>query len=509
VVSSLDGRPLEQARVLIVDTGDRTNAAAMVTEASGHFEFNVPKRGKFALNGAKRGFLPGAYEQHERHSTAIVTGKGLDTEHLLLRLTPLAVIAGKVLNEVGDAVRNAPVSLFAESHAGGMNRIVRFSTTTSDDQGTYEFPGLAPGNYFVSATARPWYAVHPAGSGETGGSSPDIDRTLDVAYPTTYYGGATEPEGAAPIEVKGGDHAQADVHLSPVPALRIVFRIPEGDQATGATTPMFRKRAFENNEVIQMEMQCISHPPSCEISGIPAGRYQVEFRDPRSAQITSTEMDLTRDGQELDTTRGEPSATVRVSVKMARGENLPKPLLLALLDKKQRVVAFRQVDTSGAVIFEGVRAGKYSLDANSSGRSYSTIRIASGGTELSSAELTIGSGAALDATVTLVAGVVTIEGFAKHSEKAIAGAMVVLVPKDPESHLQMFRRDQSDLDGSFLIRDVVPGTYTIVAVQDAWDFPWLEPGVFSRYVLHGQDLTIGEALRGALHLPNPVEVQPR
>jgi hypothetical protein len=52
--------------------------------------------------------------------------------------------------------------------------------------------------------------------------------------------------------------------------------------------------------------------------------------------------------------------------------------------------------------------------------------------------------------------------------------------------------DQSDLDGSFVIRDVVPGTYTIVAVQDAWGFPWLEPGLLARYVLHGQDLIIGE-----------------
>jgi len=481
----------------------------MVTTANGHFEFNALKAGKFALNGAKRGFVPGAYEQHEQYSTAIVTGKALDTEHLLLRLTPLAVISGRILDEAGEAVRNGPVTLFEESHSGGMNRIVRSSTDTTDDQGTYEFPGLTPGNYFVSADARPWYAVHPASSGETRGSRPDTDRKLDVAYLTTYYGGATEPEDATPIEVKGGDHVQADVQLSPVPALRIVFRIPEGDQATGATTPMFHKRVFENNEVVGMEMQCVSNPPSCEISGIPAGRYQVEFRDPRSAQPTWTEMDLTRDGQELDTTRGEPSATLRMSVRMAREENLPKPLVLALLDKRRRVVASRQVDKSGAVTFEGVRAGKYSVQANSNGRGYPAIRIASGGIELSSAELTIESGAALDATVTLVAGVVTIEGFAKHGEKAIAGAMVVLVPKEPQSHLEMFRRDQSDLDGSFFIRDVVPGTYTIVALQDAWGFPWLEPGVLAGYVLHGQDLTIGEPVGGALHLPNPVEVQPR
>jgi hypothetical protein len=34
----------------------------------------------------------------------------------------------------------------------------------------------------------------------------------------------------------------------------------------------------------------------------------------------------------------------------------------------------------------------------------------------------------------------------------------------------MFRRDQSDFDGSFVLRGVVPGSYTIVGVEDAWGF---------------------------------------
>jgi len=48
--------------------------------------------------------------------------------------------------------------------------------------------------------------------------------------------------------------------------------------------------------------------------------------------------------------------------------------------------------------------------------------------------------------------------------------MVALVPKDPESHLEMFRRDQSDLDGSFVLPRRDPGSYTIFAVEDAWGF---------------------------------------
>jgi hypothetical protein len=86
---------------------------------------------------------------------------------------------------------------------------------------------------------------------------------------------------------------------------------------------------------------------------------------------------------------------------------------------------------------------------------------------------------------------------------------VQLQLKDPETHREYFRRDQSDFDGTFSVGFIVPGTYTIVAVEDAWGFEWLKPGVLSRCAQHGQELTIGPLMQGAVHLPDPVEVQPK
>ena len=85
----------------------------------------------------------------------------------------------------------------------------------------------------------------------------------------------------------------------------------------------------------------------------------------------------------------------------------------------------------------------------------------------------------------------------------VAGVMIALVPKDPEAHRELFRRDQSDFDGSFVLRGVIPGSYTIVAVEDAWGFQWMQPGVLGRYVQHGQNVTIGELMKGSVRLPDP------
>jgi len=511
IVSSLTGTPLGKARVSLFDTRNPADVVWMITSENGHFEFGSLKPGKFSLQGAKRGFIPAAYEQHEQFSTAIVTGAGFDTGNLVLRLTPLALLGGKVIDESGDPVRNARVMLYVEDHQAGMNRITRAGSGLSDDQGSYEFAALAPGNYYLSVAARPWYAVHPVSSlGEGAGHAPPaVARSLDVAYPTTYYNGATDADGATPIPLQGGDHLQADIHLNPVPALHLVFHVPTDGQQ-GFSMPVFQKRVFDSLEYVQSEGAQSVAPGVYEVTGLPAGRYSVRSQEPKPGQLQqSSEMNLVQDFQELDTSRSEPAARVKLSVKMPRQEPFPKQFHLALQNSRRQTVAFKPVDVAGEATFEDLPAGKYAILVFSPTKRYSVVRASSAEVEISGHDLNVTPGASLNLAVFLVDGVVTVEGFAKRGDKPVAGVMVALVPKDPESHLEMFRRDQSDFDGSFVLRGVIPGSYTIVAVEDAWGFQWMQPGVLGRYVQHGQNLTIGELMKGSVYLPDPVEVQAR
>ena len=510
IVNALNGAPLGKARVSILDTSKPAKSAWMITSENGHFEFPQLKAGKFSLQGAKRGFISAAYDQHEQYSTAIVTGAGFDTERLVLRLTPLALLAGQIIDESGDPVRHARITLYQENHAGGLNRIIPADNASTDDRGYYEFPSLAPGKYFVSVAAQPWYAVHPVSSSADGTANPQpgVAPSLDVAYPTTYYNGATEADRATPIPVRGGDRLQIDVHLSPVPALHFILRVTDDQQ--GFSMPVLQKRVFDSEEYVQTDgMQGVA-PGVYELTGVPAGKYIVRRREPKTSQLLqSNEMDLARNGQELDESTGEPTGTAKLSVKLPRGNQFPKQFSIALQDSRRRVVAVRPVDAAGEVKFEDLAAGEYAILVFSPTKPYSVVRTSSQGVETSGHELNVTPGASLDLTVFLAGGVVTLEGFAKRGEKPMAGVMVILVPKDPELHEEMFRRDQSDLDGSFLLPGVIPGAYTIVAVEDAWGFAWFEPSVLSRYVQHGLNVTIGEMTEGSMHLPDAVEVQTR
>jgi hypothetical protein len=255
-------------------------------------------------------------------------------------------------------------------------------------------------------------------------------------------------------------------------------------------------------------MQPVS-PGVYEVSGIPPGRYTVRAQNSSSGQTeVSTDIDLAHDGQELSDSHGEPLGNLKVTVKMPGQEPLPKQYFVGLQDSHLHVVAFKQGDPSGLNTFENLAPGKYAVRFVSQTKVYSVVRTFSQAGDAPGHDVMVTPGAALEMTAVLSEGVVSIEGVVHKKDKPVAGVMVALVPKDPEAHIELFRRDQSDFDGTFLLQGVIPGSYTIVAVEDAWGLDWLQPNVLARYVQHGQNLTIGELMQGSVHLPDPVEVQP-
>jgi hypothetical protein len=493
-----------------VNTKNRREAAWIITREDGRFEFAGLGAGKYSLEGARRGYIPAAYQQHEQYSTAIVTGEEFDTQNLTLRLVPMAMLTGRVLDEYGEGVRDARVMLYVESHRGGATRVTAANSVATDDQGTFEFTPLGPGKYYASVSAKPWYAVHPASLTAEGAANAAVavDRSLDVAYPTTYSGGSTEAEGAEAIAIKGGDHAQIDIHLRPAQALHLIFHVADNGER-GFQPPIFQKRSFDAVELAPTEgMQQISQGVF-EMSGIPAGRYSVRMPGNGSEQIAHAEVELKQDGQDLDELRGEPAGRVKLSVKMPKEGPLPRQINVGLQDNQHRIVAFSQLDANGEATFEDLAAGKYGIYLFVPGKAYSVSRMTSGDTQIHGHEFNLPAGTSQEWSVSLAEGKTKIEGFVKRGGNAASGVMVVLVPKDPETHQDMFRRDQSDLDGSFALPDAVPGSYTVVAVEDAWGFDWSKPTLLARYAEHGQTLTIGELIQGVVHLPEPVEVQPR
>ena len=507
IVSKADGHPLPRARVTVRDAKDPQKLESIVTSEDGKFEFNNVPAGKYSLAGAKRGFISAAYDQHEQYFTAIVTGAGLDTETLLLRLAPDAVITGKVLDEVGEPVRHASVMLYYDDHGSGIDQIQQVRGTQTDDRGAYEFTPLRPGIYFLSATAKPWYAVHPASEGEDqSATARSPDRTLDVAYPVTYYPDATEAESAAPISVQGGERVQTEIRLNSVPSLRLRFRVP-GAGTNGFQVPQIRQSAFDGSTFVQNDGARLVSPGVIEVTGIPAGRYNVRLDSGGGSGIQMNGVELAKDGEEVDTAYGEALSSVKVSVKIPDEPAPPSRLGVGLRSSHRVFTAGQQVDAKGEAEFRQIAPGRYEVVVWGAGKAYTVAHMSAEGAEVSGHTLTVAAGSNPSLSLTLVAGSAEVQGLAQRAGKAFAGAMIVLVPKHPESNLDLFRRDQSDLDGTFTFHGVVPGPYMIVAIENGWDLDWSQPNVIAAYAKHERAIQVANQNGRAMNIAEPVEVQ--
>lgn len=507
VVSKIDGHPLDRVRVLLGDSKTRKDPRSVVTAEDGKFVFENVSAGKYTLQGLKTGFVPGAYDQHDQYSTAIVTGAGLDSENLILKLSPRAIISGRVLDESGEPARHAILTLYRNDHLQGVDEVLGAGNAQTDDLGAYEFPSLLPGTYFLAVHTQPWYAIHPASSPENsdGGAeaSANVDRTLDVAYPLTYYENTTEADGATPIRINGGEHLQVEMHLNPVPALRLIFHIPMGPDHR-ILFPQVQQPGFDGFINVQGTPRFVS-PGVVELGGIPAGRYNVRIQGQNNVTQLNG-MEISKDGEEIDTSSAERLGSVKVSVAVPAEPTIPKGLSVALLQGRTFTDGFHTVSAKGETEFAQVPAGNYALRVFGGGKQYTIVSISADGVEIKGHSITVPAAASATVSVTVAAGV-EVQGVVKKAGKPFAAAMVVLVPRDVAGNRDLFRRDQSDLDGTFSLRAVIAGSYTLVAIEDGWDLDWSRPEIIAAYVKRGHPIAVRTETSKAVEVKEAIEVQ--
>jgi hypothetical protein len=513
VTNAVTGEPVLRATVTLMDETGGETVQATETGAEGRFALDPVPAGKYALHVARRGYLSSMYDEHENYSSAIVTGEGQDTEHIPFHLQPSAMVYGVVTDDAGEPVRDAQVMLFEKSRFGGLGEHQAMNISgTPDDTGAFEFWDLNAGTYYLAVKAVPWYALHPPISASAAASAEQsaAARMLDVAYPLTFYDGATEQAAATPVTIKSGDHVELNVTLHAVPAIHLMVPSPETETRGGRYTspPQLRQSIFgQEQPALTGNMQ--PGPPGSglmELTGIAPGHYSAEQGTPPRL----TEFDAAGSGsQELDSAAGVPTVKVTVKVQMAGNAPLPSPLKLGLRsDAEFERELSGQVSGKGEVQFESVPPGAWNMVPHSENQALAVVSVETGGVAKQDSRIQV-KDRSLTYRVVLAAGATDVNGFAKKDGKGMAGAMVVLVPKDAGANWALFRRDQSDSDGSFSLRNAIPGQYTVVAIEDGWGLEWSRPEVIGRYLSRGIPVLVTESSRKLERLSASVPVQER
>jgi 5-hydroxyisourate hydrolase-like protein (transthyretin family) len=502
VVNSVSGDPVRGATVALTGPADDQVQATTRSGDDGRFALRAMPAGKYRLRASHRGYTTSLYEEHENFSSAVVTGPDQDTAHMVFRLPPEALLRGVVSDDSGEPVENATVMLFRQpGKENPGEKTYQAGKTTTDDTGAYEFASLRPGEYLLAVEAVPWYALH-----KTAAKPADAANALDVAYPVTYYDSTTDEASAMPIAVTPGNRVQANINLHAVPALHITVD-RTNDTPSGPVPTSLRQSLFGTIDSNETGAAILPNAVGeTEFDGLAPGHYELTAGTPPRVM----ELDASSSGP-VDASTGLPAAAIAGTVETAPGAPYKELALLTLIPADGA--------TSQHDLEAGVNQGKFSLEDVPAGEW--TLALMDGyGYEMQIGSVAVGrqahagnrlrvTGQKMELVVSASEGSQTIEGFARRDGKGVAGAMVVLVPRDLKAYPALARRDQTDSDGSFSLMNVVPGGYTVVAIDDAWELDWARPETIARYLPGGTAVTVSGKPAETIRLEGAVAVQPR
>ncbi len=492
LVDAANGRPLSEGYVAIAQVAGGGSLRVVITGQDGAFRFAGVNKGKYTLRAERQGYLAQAYDQHDQYSTAIATAPGLESRGLVFRLFAESTISGKITDEADEPVAAAEVRLFQKSPLGEPKPLVIRATAISDDEGNYHLGHLGPGRYFLSVEARPWYAqnIDRDPSEITAESGPSVD----VAYAPTYYPGVTDAASAAAIDLGAAQRFTADFMLQPVSAVPIEITVGSPDSKENYEVRFSQQGLGGQLKEIPVLDREIA-PGVVEILGIVPGRYLMNVnalnQDGSSSGNSEKEIEIDSSGgvhEHSESQNAVMSGTVKLDWE-SKDPIFPDDASVYLRNKKTGQVLRGPIQDGEYILETRVPPGIYDVGVSNVGGAL-IGSITATGAKVTGQTLQISGRSAVNANLVLARRLGRVDGTALLENKPISGVMIVLAPDDPGHNRWLFRCDQTDSDGTFTLNSVLPGKYTVVAIQDGWNIDYQSPDVLKRFMAQGTPVQV-------------------
>ncbi len=496
----------------------RQEPAEVDADVRGHFQITVDHPGSYTLTGSARDYRRQNFDVHEGFFSNVVLTSAVPTVNIVFRLERDASVTGLVLDEAGEPVRNAQITAEAPGQTeerpgnrfrggGGDGRQAGFAQT--DDRGRYEISGLAPGAYRLRVQAQPWYTQganarvfgNVAGAAAARAGSPD--PSLDLVYPVSWFPGVQDESAAEPLQLSGGEERQADFHLSPVPSVHLLVPRPEPTAtANDQQRPPRGATLVRVSPAGGFSQMVSTNGATQDFGGLSPGIYElrnfgqdgradVETKQFRvlpgssgvvnlSAATVLTKVTLAFDGAESD------EAGQFTFVDTASGRSVGAD------GGFEGFAGRRRDDGNGAERERAVylSAGRWEVRCSPFASIYLT-GVQATGAAVQGATLQVGD-QPVSLTLRVGTGRGEISGIAAVNGQPTEGAMVLLVPAtlgEPGSIAEI-EREQTNTDGSFTLRGVVPGKYILLAIDHGWAVKWRDPATLAGYLARGVPLQV-------------------
>jgi hypothetical protein len=471
VVRADTGEPLRRVEVHVDEwnTGDRSGPISTVTDAQGRYELTQLSAGRYQLKARRGGYVEVAYGQRRpfERGRPVELAEGAVLQNIDFALPPGAVVTGRVVDEVGEAVALAYVSLARRRYIDGTRRLVGESGSSTDDRGEFRIFGVPPGDYVILARFE----------GMDLGSR-DRVRYVPTYYPATPVASEAQRVTVAPgQEVPGITIALARATTATV---RGVVR-SSGQGSLGPFTFVTARDVGGPQPEGRTAMAVTAGDGSFALNGLLPGTYLMEARSPTGSDFASKEVlvegaDVA--GVTLTVSKG---ATARGRIRFDTGDP-PKDLrpaqVFVISASADHLASEMNMDGGPPITrddwtfeLKGLRGRSFIRAGTMS--DWEMKRVRREGVDIT--DIPLDFSADVDGLeIELTQQVTTVSGVVSDSRGDMAlDATVIAFADDPAKWGPQSRFIESarpDQQGRFTIKGLPPGRYVAIAVG------YLEPG---------------------------------
>src|SRR5215469_2904701 len=265
VVSEAGGQLLPRALVILHPLKGRSQVLGRADD-NAHFVFDRLDPGSYQIQGGKQGFYT---DDRKRGMQPVVDlAAGDIVKDVIVRLLPLGVISGRIVDEVNDPVRDVEVRLLGVEHYRGREFLNTMGSAVSDDRGEYRIFDIRPGSYFLLAELN----INKEWKKQTG-VAPARGSRLDIAYPPLMYPGTSDMQQAQKLVVNPGDDLHADFSLFSVQAVSIAGRVVNGLTNRPIANPSVTAYWGPTASVMARTAEISETGSGFEVRGIGPGTY--------------------------------------------------------------------------------------------------------------------------------------------------------------------------------------------------------------------------------------------
>ncbi len=529
VLASDNGRPVKRARVF-VNAAELPGGRGVLTDDQGVFDITELPAGRYTLTVSKSGFVSLSYGQRRplQAGTPLQLGDGQQLKGVDFRLPRGSAIAGRVLDEDGDAMPGVMVRVMRYQYLQGERRLMPAGAGQTDDKGQYRVWGLMPGDYYVSAVARNAGGFGRGGPGGRGGFPPGGGGPPNVAllgrgaaffggggqedpdqlaYAPTYFPGVASVDDAKPITVGlSGEVLDINFSMQLVRAARLAGRVanPDGTPATSGNINLVAESGGRAGQIGANYGGRIQWDGAFSIANVPPGRYVLRARGDDTDPPQFASQPISINGLDVDdvTIVLSPGATLNGTVTFLGAAQPPDLTQVRISAPSTDQMVFgpqgnARVDKDGRFTLNGVSAGSHLIRPAGNMRSWTLKSVAIGGRDVTDTPIAVRSGETINNVQIVFTDTISeINGtIADSSGNPIPDFTVLAFPTDsslwrPQARQIMTARP--DQTGQYRIRGLPPGEYYLVTVDPAEQGEWFELAYLDEHRAGATRVTLSE-----------------